>query len=68
MDVARIINTNAPLGVQVTKEAGRAFTDAGEAAAVAAVPTIRARVMQTADAAEGIASFVERRAAVFQGR
>jgi enoyl-CoA hydratase len=32
------------------------------------VPTIRDRVMQTADAAEGIRSFVERRAAVFQGR
>ncbi len=27
-----------------------------------------ARVMQSADAAEGIRSFVERRAAVFQGR
>src|SRR5579871_4233281 len=68
MEIARIIAANAPLGVQVTKEAGRAYTAAGEAAAVAAVPTIRDRVMQTADAAEGIRSFVERRAAVFQGR
>jgi enoyl-CoA hydratase len=32
------------------------------------VPRIRERVMQTAYAAEGIKSFVERRAAVFQGR
>ena len=32
------------------------------------VPTIRQRVMGTEDAAEGIRSFVERRAAVFQGR
>ena len=68
MEVARAINANAPLGVQVTKEAGRAYTDAGEAAAVAAVATIRQRVMQTEDAAEGIRSFVERRPAVFVGR
>ena len=68
MAVARLIAANAPLGVQVTKEAGRIYTEAGEAAAVAAVATIRERVMQTADAAEGIKSFVERRAAVFQGR
>ena len=68
MAIARIIAANAPLGVQVTKEAGRTYTEAGEAAAVAAVPIIRERVMQTADAAEGIKSFVERRAAAFQGR
>ncbi len=68
MEIARRINANAPLGVQVTKEAGRMFIAAGEAAAVAAIPGIRERVMGTADAAEGIRSFVERRAAVFQGR
>jgi enoyl-CoA hydratase len=68
MEIARLINANAPLGVQVTKEAGRKFIEAGERAAVEAIPEIRARVMGTADAAEGIRSFVERRAAVFQGR
>jgi len=68
MEIARIINTNAPLGVQVTKEAGRTFIEAGEQAAIAAVATIRDRVMQTEDAAEGIRSFVERRTANFQGR
>jgi len=68
MELARIIAANAPLGVQVTKEAGRKFTEAGERAAVEAVAAIRQRVMGTADAAEGIRSFVERRAAVFQGR
>jgi enoyl-CoA hydratase/carnithine racemase len=68
MELAGLIAANAPLGVQVTKEAGRKYTEAGEHAAIAAVPAIRARVMGTADAAEGIASFVERRAAVFQGR
>lgn len=68
MELARIIARNAPLGIQVTKEAGRKFIEAGEQAAIAAVSTIRERVMNTADAAEGIKSFVERRAAVFTGR
>jgi enoyl-CoA hydratase len=68
MELARIIAGNAPLGIQVTKEAGRKFIEAGEQAAIAIVPQIRDRVMNTADAAEGIKSFVERRAAIFQGR
>jgi enoyl-CoA hydratase/carnithine racemase len=68
MEIAQLIATNAPLGVQVTKEAGRKFIEAGERAAIDAVPAIRARVIGTEDAAEGIRSFVERRAAVFQGR
>lgn len=68
LELARIIAANAPLGVQVTKAAGREFIAAGEQAAIDAIPRIRERVMQTADAAEGIRSFVERRAAVFQGR
>jgi enoyl-CoA hydratase/carnithine racemase len=68
MELARIIARNAPLGIQVTKQAGRKFIEQGEQAAIAAVPEIRERVLNTADAAEGIKSFVERRAAVFQGR
>lgn len=68
MEIAAIINSNAPLGIRVTKEAGRRFIDAGEQAAIAAIPLIRERVMQTEDAAEGIRSFVERRPAEFRGR
>ena len=68
MALAEIIARNAPLGIQVTKEAGRKFIEAGEQAAIAIIPQIRERVLDTADAAEGIKSFVERRAAVFQGR
>jgi enoyl-CoA hydratase/carnithine racemase len=67
MALAEIIARNAPLGVQVTKEAGRKFIEAGEAAAIAIIPEIRARVLGTADAREGIQSFVERRTAVFTG-
>jgi enoyl-CoA hydratase/carnithine racemase len=68
MELAAAVNRNAPLGIRVTKEAGRKFIEQGEQAAIAAVPSIRERVMKSADAAEGIKSFVERRAAVFQGR
>jgi enoyl-CoA hydratase/carnithine racemase len=68
MELARIIAGNAPLGIQVTKEAGRKFIEGGERAAIDFIPTIRERVLNTADAAEGIRSFVERRPAVFTGR
>lgn len=68
MELAAIIAGNAPLGIQVTKEAGRQFTASGEDAAIAIVPTIRDRVLQSADAMEGIMSFIERRPAKFQGK
>ena len=50
------------------KEAALRYIEAGEAMAVAAIPTIHARVMGTEDAREGIRSFVERREARFVGR
>jgi enoyl-CoA hydratase len=68
MALADIIAKNAPLGIQVTKEAGRKFIEAGEQAAINSIAGIRERVLNTEDAAEGIKSFVERRAAVFKGR
>lgn len=68
MALADIIAKNAPLGIQVTKEAGRKFIEAGERAAIDSIAGIRERVLNTEDAAEGIKSFVERRAAVFKGR
>jgi enoyl-CoA hydratase/carnithine racemase len=68
MEIAATIAANAPLGIQATKVSGRKFIEAGEAAAIAAIPDVRARVMGSADAAEGIRSFMERRAATFTGR
>jgi enoyl-CoA hydratase len=68
MELARTITANAPLGIQVMKEAGRRFIAAGEQAAIDALPTVRARVMDTEDAREGIRSFIERRQATFTGR
>lgn len=67
MTLAQIIASNAPLGIQVTKEAGRTFIAAAEEAAIASIAGIRARVMDSDDAKEGIKSFVERRSAVFKG-
>lgn len=68
MELAEIIASNAPLGIQVTKATARKFWEAGEAAAIAALPEIRAAVMGTEDMQEGMRSFMERRPAVFKGR
>ncbi|MDE2411343.1 MAG: crotonase/enoyl-CoA hydratase family protein [Sphingomonadales bacterium] len=68
MELAAIVARNAPLGIQVTKIAGRKFIEAGEEAAVAFIPQIRDRVMTSRDMMEGIQSFVERREARFEGR
>lgn len=67
MELAEIICRNAPLGIQATKEAGRKFIEHGEAEAVAAISTIRKRVMESNDMREGIMSFMERRSANFTG-
>lgn len=68
MALAAIIARNAPLGIQVTKEAAAKYIEGGEAAAIAYIPKIRDRVLGSADAKEGIQSFIERRVAAFQGR
>ncbi len=68
MELAEIITRNAPLGIQVTKAAGRKYIEAGERAAIDVIPHIRGQVLDSEDAKEGIQSFVERRAAAFQGR
>jgi enoyl-CoA hydratase/carnithine racemase len=68
MALAKIIAGNAPLGIQVTKEAALQYVEQGEQAAIAYIPKVRERVLGSADAREGIQSFIERRAAVFQGK
>jgi len=68
MELAKRISRNAPLGIQVTKEAAAKYVEGGEAAAIAFIPAIRDRVLDSADAREGIQSFIERRPAVFGGR
>jgi enoyl-CoA hydratase/carnithine racemase len=68
MALARIIAGNAPLGIQATKEAALKYIEQGEQAAIAYIPKVRERVLNSADAREGIQSFIERRAAVFEGK
>jgi enoyl-CoA hydratase/carnithine racemase len=68
VELAQRIAKNAPLGIRAMKQAALRYLEAGEAAAVAAIPTIRDQVMGTEDAKEGILSFIERREARFHGR
>ncbi len=68
MEIAATIAGNAPLGIQVTRKAGRAYIEQGERAAIDRLPEIRETVFDTEDQREGMQSFVERRAAVFNGR
>ncbi|MEO1659282.1 MAG: crotonase/enoyl-CoA hydratase family protein [Pseudomonadota bacterium] len=68
IELAKLITQNAPLGIQATKAAALSLTDVGEAKAIASIEEIRAKVMGSADMMEGIRSFVERRAANFQGK
>jgi enoyl-CoA hydratase len=68
LEIAHRIARNAPIGVRAMKEAALSYLQAGEAMAIAAIPAIHAKVMNTEDAREGIRSFVERREARFIGR
>ena len=68
MEIAQLIAGNAPMGIQVTKEAALKYIEGGERAAIDYIPKIKARVLNSEDAKEGIQSFIERRAAVFRGR
>jgi enoyl-CoA hydratase len=68
MEVAGIIAKNAPLGIQVTKEAALKYVEAGERAAIDYIPKVKDRVFSSQDMMEGIQSFVERRSANFKGK
>ena len=58
----------APLGVRATKAAAREYMQHGEAAAVARIPQLSDSLLATQDFREGLASFMERRPARFQGK
>jgi enoyl-CoA hydratase len=68
MEIAQLVARNAPIGIQITKEAALKYIERGERAAIDFLPRIKDRVLNSEDAKEGIQSFVERRAAVFRGR
>ena len=68
LEIAETIAAQAPLAVQASLASSRRAVAEGEAAAAAALlPELRP-LMQSEDAAEGLASFLERRPAKFKGR
>lgn len=63
-----IVDRAAPLGVQATLRSAHLALHQGEAAAIERLRPEMTALFGTADAAEGVQSFVERRQARFEGR
>ena len=68
VELATTICEGAPLAVQATKAASMRYLEEGEAAAIAALGTVQMELAATEDAAEGVASFIDRRKEEFTGR
>jgi enoyl-CoA hydratase/carnithine racemase len=66
--VATEIAAQAPLAVSATLGSARLAAEQGPLAAIARFEAVQARLGATADAAEGVRSFIERRKARFTGR
>ena len=49
MEIAQLIAKNAPIGIQVTKEAALKYIEAGETAAIDYIPKIKDRVFSSED-------------------
>jgi len=66
--IASRIAAQAPLGVQGTLANSRTARDRGPDLAIAQLQELLPGVLASADAVEGLRSFVERRTAMFEGR
>jgi enoyl-CoA hydratase/carnithine racemase len=66
-ELAELIARQAPLGVQGTLRNARIAASQGQAAATEHLSQALPQLLASGDAAEGFASFLERRAAVFKG-
>ena len=66
--LAERIAAQAPLAVRATIASTRKFAEQGQDAAVAEFRSVQAGLANSADAKEGIASFVDKRDARFTGR
>ncbi len=68
VELARMVAAQAPMGVQGTLANARTARAAAERAAVEQLRELLPGILGSDDAAEGVRSFVERRAARFTGR
>ena len=68
LELAECIARQAPLAVQATLESARIALDQGWRASYARTAATQQRLYNTEDAREGVQSFIEKRAARFQGR
>jgi enoyl-CoA hydratase/carnithine racemase len=68
LELANRVAEQAPLGIKATLELARKAEHEGAVAAAAALLPRALELMDTDDAREGVASFVEKRKAVFRGQ
>jgi enoyl-CoA hydratase/carnithine racemase len=68
MRMAHLVAEQAPLAVVATRLSVLQAIEEGPLAAMAAFESTQQRLAKSADAAEGVQSFIEKRPAQFQGR
>lgn len=68
IELATMVAAAAPLGIRDTLTVARLVHDQGLQPALDAIAPLRAQILGTEDAAEGLASFKERRAGSYVGR
>ena len=68
LELAKRVAAQAPLGVQATLASARTAQLHGEAVAAKDLVRGAMKLFESEDAQEGVASFLERRTAIFKGK